>query len=132
MSLAREARFPALGALDTSGGCKNYANMICQGPGQETGTSGHVQHSVDHLDLQNACAQRVGWLPVKLPVRLVGWLVGRLAGWLRKTISESGGGTGGIQRLTHMSNTGCDSNGMFLYTPVWKQTQMRVHLPMTI
>ena len=116
MSLAREARFPALGALDTSGECTNYANMFCQGSGQETGTSGHVQHSVDHVDLQNARAQRVGWLPVRLPVKLVGWLVGRLAGLLRRTISESGGGTGGVQKLAHMSNTGCDSNGMFLNT----------------
>ena len=30
------------------------------------------------------------------------------------TISERGGGTGGLQRLAHMSNTGCDSNGIFL------------------
>ena len=69
---------------------------------------------------------------MRLRVKLVGWLVGRLAGWLRKAISESGGGTGGVQGLAHMSNIGCDSNNMFLHTPVWKQTQMRVHLPMTI
>ena len=30
-------------------------------------------------------------------------------------LDSSGGGTGGLQRLAHMSHTGCDSNGIVLF-----------------
>ena len=102
--------------------------MFCQGFGQETVTSGHVRHSVDHVYLQH------GWLPVRLPVRLVGWLAGWLdgwlAGWLRKTISEAEVALEDFKDW-HTCPTQIATQ-WYISTLVCKQTQMRVHLPMTV